>query len=246
MKNQSELIDNPENISLLRRKIKQKKILRAIYIERYMTLLPKHLPDEIIVELGSGAGFIKEIDPLVITSDVVPGPQIDKVFFAEKMPFKNNSVFAFIMLDTFHHIKDPQKALVEMQRCLKVGGVIRMIEPYNTVWSKLIYQNFHHEKFDPKSGWKIAGQGRLSDSNQALPWIIFHRDHQKFRKLFPEFRITKSVPMDPFGYLLSGGLSKPQFIPKFALQFVRLLERRIPFVAQLMGMFEFIEIKKMK
>ena len=40
MKKKSELIDDPENISLLRGKIKLKEILSAIYKERYKILIP--------------------------------------------------------------------------------------------------------------------------------------------------------------------------------------------------------------
>ena len=38
------------------------------------------------IELGSGGGFLKEVINDVITSDVLELPDVDKVFFGEKIP----------------------------------------------------------------------------------------------------------------------------------------------------------------
>lgn len=48
------------------------------------------------------------------------------------MPFQDKSVSAFMMIDVLHHIKDSRQFFKEMQRCLKPGGKIVMIEPANT------------------------------------------------------------------------------------------------------------------
>ena len=177
------------------------------------------------VELGSGAGFIKKVIPKVITSDVVSGHGIDKVFFAEKMPFANKSISAFYMIDVLHHIKNPSKALKEMDRCLVGGGKIIMIEPANTLWAQIVLKNFHHENFDTKAGWTIKGKGRLTDANMAIPWIIFVRDRKKFEKKFPNLKIRNITPHTPFSYLISGGLSYQPFIPVFLYPFAIFTEK---------------------
>ena len=43
---------------------------------------------------------------------------------------------------------DSYRFLVELERCLKPGGKIVMIEPANTRFSRLIFRRFHHEMFE--------------------------------------------------------------------------------------------------
>jgi len=237
-------VDSREQLNKDAIVIKNKKFLKLIYEDFYKYLTPKDVPTGLIIELGSGAGFIKEIIPNTITSDIVEGKGVDKVFSAEKIPFKENSVSAFLMIDVLHHIKDPEKALREMQRCLKVGGKIIMIEPYNTYWGRFIYKHIHREHFDPNSSWLVSGQGRMSDSNTALPWIIFTRDKKTFENKFPRLKILRIQPFMPFTYLFSGGLSKYQFLPTFAYPLIKIVEKMISPINHLVGMFAIIELKK--
>lgn len=225
--------------------IKQKKILHNIYVDFYNMLHPRKVPHGPIVEIGSGGGFLKEIIPDVVTSDVIAGPGIDKVFFAEKMPFKKNSVSAFVMIDVLHHIKDSEKAFHEMERCLKVNGKIIMIEPFKSLWGYFIYKYLHYEYFNPNAGWEVKGKGRMSDSNTALPWIIFVRDRKIFEKKFPNLKIKKVEGHSPFRYLLSGGLTKPQFVPTAFYPFIKFTEDKLlsPLKNQI-GMFVTIELQK--
>lgn len=226
--------------------INKKGVLKKLYDDFYLIFKNSKYPKGEIVEIGSGGGFLKKIIPQVITSDVVRGSGIKEVFSAEKMPFKNSSVAAFTMLNVFHHIKNPEKALNEIQRCLKPNGKIIMIEPYNSLWGRFIYQNFHHELFDPKTDWKIKGRGRLSDANGALAWIVFIRDKKIFNKRFPNLIIKTVKPHTPFRYLISGGLSKPQLLPSFFYPAIKLLEQLLSPINPLLGMFATIELEKIK
>jgi SAM-dependent methyltransferase len=226
--------------------IKNKTFLKNIYIDFYKRIIPKNIPQGPIIEIGSGGGFLKEIIPSVVTSDVIKTPNIDKVFLAENMPFKNNSVAAFVMVDVLHHIKNSKKALREMIRCLIVNGKIVMIEPYNSLLGKIIYKYIHREHYDPNSGWKIKGKGRLSNSNSALAWIIFIRDREIFTRKFPNLKILRITPHTPFAYLISGGLTKYQFLPGFTYPLVKFVENTIAFLNPYLGMFVTIEIKKVK
>lgn len=224
--------------------IHNNKFLHQLYKDFYLEFNVPELLSGLLVELGSGSGFIKEIIPQVITSDVVGGDGIDRIFSATQMPFDDNSVSAFFMFDVLHHIKEPEAALVEMRRCLKKNGRIIMIEPYNSLWGRFIYQNFHHEDFNPKAGWFIEGKERLSDANGALPWIIFVRDREKFEQRFPDFEILRILPHTPFRYLLSGGLSHSQFVPTSFYPVVKFIEKIISPLNRWLGMFVTIEIIK--
>lgn len=224
--------------------IRRKPILYKIYKKFYTILSSASVPSGKKIELGSGGGFIKQFISNIITSDVILSDGIDKVFSATKIPYRDKTISAFYMIDTFHHIKNPRKALSEMSRCLKKGGKIIMIEPYNSVWGRFIYQNFHHENFDPNTDWKIMGHGRMSDANGAIPWIIFERDRKRFDKEFPNLVIKKFKPHTPFAYLLSGGLSKPQLIPTFTYPILEEFENFLKPLNRWLGMFVYIEIQK--
>lgn len=242
MKNK--ILDTKDALDLHRKLIKQKPILRSVYDDFYSKLTPKNVPKGKVVEIGSGGGFIRDIIPNVVTSDVIAGAGIDKVFSATKIPYKNSSVSAFLMIDVLHHIKDPEKAFKEMERCLKKRGKIIMIEPYNSLWGGIIFKYLHYENFDPSGDWKVQGKGRMSDSNTALPWIIFTRDRKTFVKKFPGLKIIKVEPHTPFRYLVSGGVTKPQLIPTFLYQAILSLENFLSPLKSHLSMFVTIELQK--
>lgn len=226
--------------------IRKKPFLYKIYVDFYKTFLKTKFPKGAIVEIGSGAGFVKDIIPNVTTSDLIKGPDIDKVFSAHKIPFENESVSVFLMVNVLHHIKHSEKALQEIERCLIPKGKIVMIEPYSSLWGGLIFKYIHPEKkgFNPKAGWKIKGRGRMSDSNPALPWIIFVRDRKIFQKKFPNLKIVEVLPHTPFGYLISGGLTKYQFLPTSTYPLIRWFDNFISKLFPQISMFVTIKLEK--
>ena len=206
-------LDLPESTILHRAIIQKKPFLKNLYLDFYAAfheLIP-NLSQITCVELGSGGGFIKDIFPTVITSDILNLPHIDQCFSGMAMPFKNKSIDAFIMIDVFHHIPNVFQFLQELARCLKPGGKAVMIEPANTCWSRFIFQNFHHEPFLPDAPWELPSSGPLSAANGALPYIVFKRDRAKFEKEFPGLKLEVFKSHTPFRYLISGGVSRSSF-----------------------------------
>jgi len=240
-------LDEPDNIHLLRQIIKRKPFLLKTYKSFYQDLIDKiqDAPtDGELVELGSGASFLKQEMPCIITSDVLPYAGVDRVFSALNMPMATDSISAFVMIDVLHHIKDSRKFFREANRCLKTGGKIIMIEPANTVLSRFIYKNFHHEPFNTKGEWGFEEGGPLSGANMAIPWIIFCRDRSSFQQEFPELRICTLQTHTPFRYLLSGGLSLRQLLPSWSYSLIFWLEKLLtPFNNQL-GLFMTVELEK--
>jgi SAM-dependent methyltransferase len=173
------------------------------------------------------------------------------------MPFEEASVDAFLMLDVLHHIHKPRTFFKEALRCLKKGGKIIMIEPANTLWSRFIYKNFHHEPFDVRAAWELArrpvlrretrGQehgGRISQANGAMPWIIFTRDRKIFEKEFPSLKIVRIRNHTPLRYLLSGGLTLRQLLPSCTYTSIKVIEYLLSPLDNLLGMFQTIELQK--
>ena len=171
------------SLTLLHRDILlQKGFLRKIYEDFYKDLMSHITAPEIktLVELGSGAGFIKRIYPWVQTSDVLDLAGLDRVFDATKMPFEDKTVDGILLINVLHHIKEVEQFFAEAGRVLKDSGRVVMIEPANTPWARFIYTRFHHEVFDPDAGWQVEGDRPLLDGNDALAWIIFSRDKDRF------------------------------------------------------------------
>lgn len=238
-------LDDPRTTLAHLEIIKSKPFLKRLYIRWYSILYERtrNLPGGRYLEIGSGGGFLKDIHPEFITSDIMPLPHCDVVLSAEKLPYADNELAAIVMVNVLHHIPNPEKFIAEAQRTLVAGGKIVMIEPANTPVSRLIYRNFHHEPFEPGApGWKLEAGGPLSNANGANPWIIFERDRELFEKEFPKLSIKNIQYHTPFAYLVSGGLTLKSVVPGWAFGFVRGLEQVVP--GRLFGMFSTIEIEK--
>lgn len=238
-----------KEITLIHKKIIQRKFfLRKIYFDFYGRLKKAigETDNKLLIELGSGGGFVKEVIPNVITSDIVCLSGLDRCFSALKMPFADGMVDAFLMIDVLHHFDDAKGFFREAERCLKPGGKIIMVEPANTLWSRFIYRNFHHETFDPTADWNLAKGSPLYSANGALPWIIFCRDRVIFEKKFSGLKITGLEFHTPFRYLISGGVSFRQLSPDFVYPFIKAAEWLLSPFNKILGMFLTIEIEKVE
>jgi SAM-dependent methyltransferase len=220
-------LDVPATTLQRKLSLARKPFLQALYRDWYRRMLrtvPSDIPGR-IVELGSGAGFLKEMLPEVMTSDCLYLPHLDLAAQAEALPFASGSLKGIFLIDVFHHIPRPRRFLAEAARCLRSGGVAVMIEPWRTAWSGFIFRNFHHEPFDPDArAWEFASSGPLSGANGALPWIVFERDRAIFEREFPDLHIEAIQLHTPLVYLLSGGFSFPTIVPNFSFRFWRGVE----------------------
>ncbi|HDQ03387.1 MAG TPA: class I SAM-dependent methyltransferase [Deltaproteobacteria bacterium] len=219
-------LNSPETTYLRRRIIQEKKFLQRIYEEWYQSLV-NSIPERegIVLEIGSGAGFLKKFFPDVMTSECFSLNNIDMVIDARNLPFVDESLKAIVMTNVFHHLPQPMLFLREAARCLVPGGVVAMVEPWVTPWSRFVYSKLHHEPFHPEEQkWEFESEGPLSGANGALPWIVFQRDRKQFEIEFSQLRISNIEPMMPFRYLLSGGLSLISLQPGWTFRFWRFLE----------------------
>ncbi|MFI5149477.1 MAG: class I SAM-dependent methyltransferase [Bacteroidia bacterium] len=239
-------LDDPRATLAHREIILRKPFLKKIYLEWYAQFkaVAHQYPGGKTLEIGSGGGFLKEVIPSVITSDILPLECCEMVFSAEQMPFKDGEIQAIFMLNVFHHIPHPWMFLKEAQRVLSKGGKIVMIEPANSTFSRFIYQTFHHEPFDIAGGWEIESSGPLSGSNQALPYIYFERDKDKFTKEFPSMQINRIEYHTPVRYLISGGVSMRAMVPSWSFGFFRGVEKLFSGLSRKTGMFMTVELEK--
>jgi SAM-dependent methyltransferase len=239
-------LDDPKLTEQRRTILKQKVFLHSIYLEWYKKLIDT-LPSGqgACVELGSGAGFITDLVPELITTEILWSPNAKVILDGCVLPFADQSLKAVVMVDVLHHIPSPRNFLSEATRCLKPGGVVSMVEPWVTPWSEWVYKNLHHELFDPEAkAWEFKSSGPLSGANGALPWIIFARDNGIFVHEFPDLYIDVIHPMMPFSYLVSGGLSMRGLAPGWSYSGWRRLERAIENWMPRTAMFALIILRR--
>jgi len=223
---------------------KSNRALGFLYKEWY-ELISKFLSeiDGINIELGCGASFIDQINKSIKKTDVFLNSNTDfKLNAMDIGKDFENKISNLILVNVFHHISDPELFLKSAEKSLLSGGRIIMIEPSNNYWSRLVYKFIGHEPFDTSQiEWKFQSKDPLLDSNQALSWIIFERDYEKFKNLFPMFSLIQKKNMMPFSYLLSGGHSFNTRIGRL-VRIIRKFERF--FFDKYLGMFKLICLEK--
>jgi len=199
-----------------------------------------------VLELGAGGGFMSDFVPGLITSELFYCPNVQAVIDGLRLPFAAKSLRGVVMTNVLHHLPQPRFFFAEAARCVRSGGVIAMIEPWVSPWSKFIYTHLHHEPFQPEAPlWELPTSGPLSGANDALPWIILSRDRQKFEQEFRQWRIELIKPMMPFCYLLSGGVSLRGLAPSWSFEPCRQLENALDRWSNQLGMFAQIVLRRL-
>ena len=217
----------------------------GILYQEWYELISKNLSviDGINIELGCGASFIDKTNKSIKKTDVFLNSNTDFKLNAMNIGENfENEISNLILVNVFHHITNPELFLKSAEKALLAGGRIIMIEPSNNYWSRLVYKLIGHEPFDTRQiEWEFESIDPLLDSNQALSWIIFERDYEKFKNLFPMFSLIQKKNIMPFSYLLSGGHSFNTRIGKL-IRITRNFEKI--FFDQYFGMFNLICLEK--
>jgi SAM-dependent methyltransferase len=239
-------LDDPQTTELRRQIVRRKPFLRQVYEDWYATIVDALPPGAgRVLELGSGAGFLDQRLPELITSDVLPLRGLSLALDARSLPFGRSALRAIVMTDVLHHLPDCRRFFHEAARCVRPGGRIVMVEPWVTRWSRLIYGRLHHEPFQPESAsWEFPSAGPLSGANGALPWILFARDRAVFERDFPEWTVLSIRPAMPFRYLLSGGVSMRSLAPAWTFGLVRGLEALLTPLNAYLAMFAVIVLER--
>lgn len=239
-------IDDPHTTHLRRRILAEKRFLRRIYEEWYIAIAASLPPGEgPILELGAGAGFLADFVPRLARSEVFYTPGIDLVLDGQALPFRDRSLRGIAMTNVLHHLPRPMRFFEEAARAVRPGGVVTMIEPWVTSWSRWVYTRLHHEPFLPEAReWEIPAGGPLSGANGALPWILFQRDREQFEREAPGWRVRSIAPMMPFRYLVSGGVSLRGLAPAASYPLWKGFERALSPFAGHLAMFAHVVLER--
>lgn len=168
------------------------------------------------IELGSGISPMRNSYPDVLATDIVPGPNTDRVLDAEKMELPDRSVRAFFAQNSFHHFPHPDRFFDEVERVVAPGGGVVLLEPYYGPAANFLFRRlFRTETFDKDSAsWDAEVSGPMTGANQALSYLVFFRDRDAFQQKHPTLKIVHhELCSNYLMYLLSGGLNFRQLVP---------------------------------
>lgn len=168
------------------------------------------------IELGSGSGIMRRVDPCVITSEVKLVPYVDLIARGEELPFGDARIRGIYAINVFHHVSDPRVFFREITRVLAPGGGLVMIEPYYGPLARIVFRYlFTQESYelDPP-GWPTHGRQQVaSDANQALSYVVLRRDRAAWQAAFPLLELVLDEPHTHARYVLSGGVNFRQLVP---------------------------------
>jgi SAM-dependent methyltransferase len=214
-------------------------LLRRLYGEWYRTIVA-NLSSVAgpTVELGSGISRFKEAFPQVVATDVEATPWADAVVDAEDLPYDDESVANYVLVDVFHHLPAPTRFLDEAARTLRRGGRIVILDPYCSPVSTAAYTRFHHERTDLSADAFEADDAVAAapmESNQARTTLVFFRNADEYARRWPGLPIVRRRRLALLLYPLSGGFSRKPLVPASLVPPLRVAERLLGPAAPLMA-----------
>ncbi|NDG11111.1 MAG: class I SAM-dependent methyltransferase, partial [Actinobacteria bacterium] len=91
-------------------------------------------------EVGAGLGLSTLSGQDWIKSDVAGAAPLSLLNYAEALPYKDASLEAIVLKDTWHHIPDIEGFLAEAHRVLRPGGIIAVFDPYWSLLGRFVYR----------------------------------------------------------------------------------------------------------
>ena len=105
------------------------------------------------LEVGAGSS---RLHPALVTLDLIPGPNVDVCANAECLPFRDAVFDVVVSQEVLEHLRDPFRAMREMQRVLKPEGLIYCQVPFVV--------GYHP---GPTDFWRFTREGILELIKQA-------------------------------------------------------------------------------
>lgn len=156
---------------------------RKNFISKYLTGINRGVR---VLDIGCGDGMVKRLLPncQVIGIDVEPAYTGALRGSAENLPFRENRFDIVTCFDVIEHVPDQEKAIQEIKRVLKPGGLACLTVPlYPWLWSEHDEKVGHIRRYYP---------GELKEMLCKNGFIYVH-DRLFFSILLPVVILARKV-----------------------------------------------------
>jgi SAM-dependent methyltransferase len=186
--------------------------LRVLLYNRYAWMNEYIKYDDVVVDIGAGAGFSQEfIKTQVTVTEIVPYDWVDVCVDAANLPFGAEMLDVIICSNVLHHFATPIRFLEKVCECLKPGGHVLIFEPNPSFLLLLALRMMRHEGWsfevdvfdstalvnDPKDPWS---------GNNAISYLMFH-DPNVFEENLRGFEVIHDSFAECMMFPLSGGVT---------------------------------------
>ncbi|MEM9160567.1 MAG: methyltransferase domain-containing protein [Verrucomicrobiota bacterium] len=206
--------------------------LQAVYHSIFDDMLRQSEGSDLL-ELGSGAGFFKQYDSRVTTSDVRKTPFVDlsvSAYEVHSLPQKWDTIFA---MDMLHHLTRPFAFFESAAQALKSGGKIILAEPAATLGGRSFYRAFHHEPCNPSElkhpfVFTSDENGEFANMGMSEALFVHHRSEADAALNRFGLKVESQIYRDLAAYPLTGGLSQSQLAPTKLIKALLSIESVLP------------------
>lgn len=219
--------------------IQESDYLRKAYASVYaelLTIADQNLKSGPSLEVGGAGGFMRDMIPNLLSTDIRISTELDLRVDATRLPFRDQSLSRIYCKDSLHHIPELRRFFREAIRCVQPGGGIACVEPYWGPLAQVIYRFGHPEDFNTKTNrWEFESHAPM-DSNQGLLYLLLRKHRIEFEQEFPEIEIIEIRPLTGPSYVLSGGASRRNLLPDRFLKKMMTLEENTQFWRKSLGL----------
>ncbi len=177
---------------------KKNKNLYFLLLKRFGWMKKYIKNKKVIIELGSGSGSSKNfLGKKIISTDIIKHKNIDLKLDMNKinLPKKfKKKVDIFILNHSLHHSKNPIKVIQNLQKNLKINGLILINEPEISLVFKIFLKVFNVENWN--LDLKQINSKNFWLQNNATGRILF--DKKKVGSLYNEKLLIKKNLMNEF------------------------------------------------
>ncbi len=129
--------------------------------------------DSLVVNIGAGE---TDYGPHVLNVELEPGPHVDVVGVAERLPLADGCARGVILMAVLEHVQDAERALEESRRVLVPGGRLLVDVPFIQGYhaSPADYRRFTEQGLRAlleREGFEIEDSGVAVGPGSAMAWV---------------------------------------------------------------------------
>jgi SAM-dependent methyltransferase len=203
--------------------------LRLLLYNRYAWMNKYIKCDDVVVDIGAGAGFSREFIKTEITvTEIAPYHWVDICADAANLPFGAETLDVVICSNVLHHFATPIRFFENVYECLKPGGHVLIFEPNPSFLLLLALRIMRHEGWsfevdvfdptalvnDPKDPWS---------GNNAISYLMF-RDQSLFEENSRGFEVIHDSVAECMMFPLSGGVTAKMKTINLSITMLRIID----------------------